>query len=738
MSFLKWMGGKSQVLHIFKDYFPEFNNIKGYIEPFIGGANVYFYIMENWGGKLQGKPIFISDVNKELINCYRSVRNSVDKMIPLLEEHQRLNSEKHYYDVRKEYPPGKNMTNVEKAAAFIYLSRSAFGGLWRVNSQGKMNAPFNKNPNIKIIDRELKAELFNYAGLLKHAHINVMSFENILKINDGDLEGYFVYCCLPGTKIRMKDERLLDIEQIKIGDISFMGGRVVKTMSRNYVGNIYEFETIGIYDNLCVTEEHPVAIIRQEYVYEYKNKKMSKFKNQQVLDLLNIHFVRAKNINVGDFLLVPCYPGNVSSIKTVKIGEINIKCDEDFGWICGFWLAEGHIKHWDNNENTYDVKRILEIKKGKQTTLFDLDCEDLDKLIFESKYESSKTLAYSCGELDFELGFVDRLDRWYLHYFNCVGKIIQPDQINNPKTYQIYYYVEDMSKFLYKNFGELAKNKKISNEILNYPLEFQKGLLCGWLDGDGGIYGDEQNRCKITGTSVSKQLALDMYSIALRLGLRPLLKQRGKKEKKTIIGIECNTNLKFDVYFSSQDDVKYLYPDCHNFGNSKTRSQRRIITKGNKKFILTPITNILKGEYSGPVYNLTTENNIYVANYILNHNCDPPYAAKADINAFTGYSKDGYSASNRDLLPKVFKELDKRGAKVMMSNADVPAMRSTFSDFNIHVIQTNRQTGIQLSSITKEKMANTDKLNEVVITNYEFISGKKQTNIVDMYKLMDS
>jgi DNA adenine methylase len=298
------MGGKSQVLHIFKDYFPEFDNIKGYIEPFIGGANVYFYIMKHWGGKLQGKPIFISDINKELINCYRSVRNSVDKMIPLLEEHQRLNSEKHYYDVRKEYPPGKNMTNVEKAAAFIYLSRSAFGGLWRVNSQGKMNAPFNKNPNIKIIDRELKAELFNYAGMLKHAHINKMSFENIVNINGGNLKGYFIYM-------------------------------------------------------------------------------------------------------------------------------------------------------------------------------------------------------------------------------------------------------------------------------------------------------------------------------------------------------------------------------------------------------------------------------------------DPPYAAKADINAFTGYSKDGYSASNRDLLPKVFKELDKRGAKVMMSNADVPAMRSTFSDFNIHVIQTNRQTGIQLSSITKEKMANTDKLNEVVITNYEFISGKKQKTIDD-------
>ena len=68
MPFLKWMGGKSQVLHIFKDYFPDFYNVKGYIEPFIGGASIYFYVMENYRGALDGKPIFISDINKELIN----------------------------------------------------------------------------------------------------------------------------------------------------------------------------------------------------------------------------------------------------------------------------------------------------------------------------------------------------------------------------------------------------------------------------------------------------------------------------------------------------------------------------------------------------------------------------------------------------------------------------------------------------------------------------------------------
>ena len=187
MPFLKWMGGKSQVLHIFKDYFPDFYNVKGYIEPFIGGGSVYFYIMENYKGALEGKPILISDINKELINCYKVVRDNVDDVIPLLEKHQKLNCEEYYYRVREIYPPGDDMNVIEKAAAFIYLSRAAFGGLWRVNSEGKMNAPFNKNPAVKIMDDDL----YQYSGLLKLAKINVMSFENVLKFKS--IEGYFVY-----------------------------------------------------------------------------------------------------------------------------------------------------------------------------------------------------------------------------------------------------------------------------------------------------------------------------------------------------------------------------------------------------------------------------------------------------------------------------------------------------------------------------------------------------------------
>lgn len=185
MSFLKWMGGKSQVVKLFKQFFPDIDNCKGYLEPFLGGANVFFFIKENYS--LTGKPVYISDINGELINCYKCVRDNVEKIIPLLEEHQRLHSKKHYYEIRNKYPPGNDMTNVEKAAAFIYLSKSCFGGMWRVNSDGKMNTSFGRNLDLKIVDDDL----YHYSKLLKDTKIIHASFDKILQLKD--IEGYFCY-----------------------------------------------------------------------------------------------------------------------------------------------------------------------------------------------------------------------------------------------------------------------------------------------------------------------------------------------------------------------------------------------------------------------------------------------------------------------------------------------------------------------------------------------------------------
>ncbi len=200
MTFLRWMGGKREVLHQFKHMFPDINNCKGYIEPFIGGGSVFYYIRENYN--LDNKPIFISDINKELIVTYKVVRDRLNELVPLLEKHQKLNNKEYYINMKKIFPPGDGMTNLEKAAAFIYLSKSTFGSQWGVNSKGKLVSSYRGNEGENIFDIDT---LKLCSRLLQGVYINNHSFEKILELNNGNLKGYFVYLDPPYYNVNVKN-----------------------------------------------------------------------------------------------------------------------------------------------------------------------------------------------------------------------------------------------------------------------------------------------------------------------------------------------------------------------------------------------------------------------------------------------------------------------------------------------------------------------------------------------------
>lgn len=153
-----------------------------------GGGSVFFYLKSNFNDILSKKKIYLSDINQELINCYRVVRDDVYGLMDILKELQDRHCEDHYYKIRDIYPPGTGMSNVEKAAMFIYLNKTCFNGLWRVNKEGKFNAHIGCKDKIAIFDSK---QLIYDSLLLKNVHINVMSFENILKI-DG-VNNYFIY-----------------------------------------------------------------------------------------------------------------------------------------------------------------------------------------------------------------------------------------------------------------------------------------------------------------------------------------------------------------------------------------------------------------------------------------------------------------------------------------------------------------------------------------------------------------
>lgn len=148
--FLKWVGGKRQLIPSIVELLPK--NIKNlnYVEPFIGGGAVLFH--------LQPKNAVINDYNKELINVYNVIKNNLTELIVDLNKHN--NNSEYFYKIRglDRTEQFHDLTPIQRASRIIYLNKTCFNGLYRVNNAGEFNAPFGyyKNPNI-VNEPTLKA-----------------------------------------------------------------------------------------------------------------------------------------------------------------------------------------------------------------------------------------------------------------------------------------------------------------------------------------------------------------------------------------------------------------------------------------------------------------------------------------------------------------------------------------------------------------------------------------------------
>lgn len=162
--FVKWAGGKRQILNRIKEYIDD-SVTKGsdytYIEPFLGGGAVFF--------SLAPKRAIINDLNEDLINAYKVIQSDkYAELIELLEQHACAYHESpddYYYEVRSwDRQDGwpKNRTNVERAARMIFLNKTCYNGLYRVNSKGQFNTPIGRYKNPTICDRENLTEVHNY------------------------------------------------------------------------------------------------------------------------------------------------------------------------------------------------------------------------------------------------------------------------------------------------------------------------------------------------------------------------------------------------------------------------------------------------------------------------------------------------------------------------------------------------------------------------------------------------
>lgn len=179
--FLKWVGGKRQLMREITELMPK--KISVYYEPFIGGGAVLF--------NLQPKKAVISDANSELINVYKTIKNKPLELIADLRRHK--NEADYFYDIRgldrkEEF---LTLTEIERASRFIYLNKTCFNGLYRVNSAGEFNSPFGKYNNPNIINDTVLQAVSNYLNSNQIAILNCDYSETIFnsKIEKND----FVY-----------------------------------------------------------------------------------------------------------------------------------------------------------------------------------------------------------------------------------------------------------------------------------------------------------------------------------------------------------------------------------------------------------------------------------------------------------------------------------------------------------------------------------------------------------------
>lgn len=242
-TFVKWAGGKKQLLEQFKQFFPK--KIDRYFEPFVGGGAVAFYVIKTYNPK----EVYLSDTNEELVNTYNIIKNNVEGLIKLLKLYKQKHSKEFYYEMRSK--DINKLTNTERAARFIYLNKTCFNGLYRVNSKGGFNVPIGSYKNPAICPEE---DLREISKLLKYAKIEVKQFYDISKdVKKGD----FIYFDPPYYPLNKSKsfttytkENFLEKEQEKLADVfkqlNIKNGRIMLSNSdSDFIKGLYKGYSIS-------------------------------------------------------------------------------------------------------------------------------------------------------------------------------------------------------------------------------------------------------------------------------------------------------------------------------------------------------------------------------------------------------------------------------------------------------------------------------------------------------------
>ncbi|NLY95176.1 MAG: DNA adenine methylase [Myxococcales bacterium] len=167
--FVKWVGGKGKLVSQLLPLMPGGVEKRRHVEPFVGGGALFF--------AMRPRRAVLSDVNERLVTTYLAIRDELPTVIRHLEALDRAHSDATYYEVRDRYNTASRVSSAERAAMFVYLNKTCFNGLHRVNRRGHFNVPLGRYENPRIVDHEGLAAA---SRALRGAEIRHASFEELL------------------------------------------------------------------------------------------------------------------------------------------------------------------------------------------------------------------------------------------------------------------------------------------------------------------------------------------------------------------------------------------------------------------------------------------------------------------------------------------------------------------------------------------------------------------------------
>ena len=239
--FVKWAGGKTQLLPIIRNKYPQ--KVQKYCEPFVGGGAVLFDVLQEF----HPSDVLINDINPELINVYNQIKTNISKLLTLLNKFQddflskEASERKEFYLTKRAtynhfLELHNNENGLEKAALFIFLNKTCFNGLYRVNSKGFFNVPFNNAKNPLICDVN---NLIDCNKLLQNVTMNVGDYSSCKDFIDSKT---FVYIDPPYRPLTSSssftsynENGFTDKEQIELGtfitEIAKQGAHIIASNS---------------------------------------------------------------------------------------------------------------------------------------------------------------------------------------------------------------------------------------------------------------------------------------------------------------------------------------------------------------------------------------------------------------------------------------------------------------------------------------------------------------------------